>query len=126
VPIDHHPGAAIPRVPLGRQVLVEGPELLGIGGAGRGRVAPDLRQSGGEDRIDDPRDRRAERVAGEEAPPGVAGLALALAMVARAHAPRADSGPQAVAAEEETLLEGVAVQLLAGRGAGEQVGQPDT
>ena len=46
MPVDHDAAAAVADVPLRRQVLVPGAEVLGIGRAGRRPVAPDRRVAG--------------------------------------------------------------------------------
>lgn len=52
VPIDHNARAAIANVPFGQEILVPGGNLLGIGGAGGGGFAPNVRRTHLENRID--------------------------------------------------------------------------
>ena len=44
VPVNHHPAAAITKVPFGEQVLIPGPELFGIRSTGRRGFTPNLWQ----------------------------------------------------------------------------------
>src|SRR5215831_9118942 len=53
VPIDHYPAASVAHVPFREEVLIPGPELLGIGGTRGGAFSPDVGSANAEDRVDD-------------------------------------------------------------------------
>ena len=53
VPIDHHPATAVAHVPFREEILIPGPELLGIGGTRGGAFPPDVGSANTEDRVDD-------------------------------------------------------------------------
>ena len=40
MPVDEHARAAIAGMPLSQQILIDGVELLGVGGTRRGRLSP--------------------------------------------------------------------------------------
>ena len=61
MPINHDAATAIARMPFRHQVLVVGAELFGVGGTGRGGLAPDGGLADGERAIDDFGDGRAQR-----------------------------------------------------------------
>ena len=53
MPIDHYPTAAVAHMPFRKQVLIPGPELLGVGGTRGGAFTPDVHGSDAEDRVGD-------------------------------------------------------------------------
>src|SRR5713101_9252897 len=53
MPIDHHPTAAVAHMPFREEVLIPGPELLGVGGTRSRAFTPDVRGATAEDGVDD-------------------------------------------------------------------------
>src|SRR3954468_7672221 len=62
MPVDHDAPTAVADVPLGRKVLVPRTEVLGVGRAGGGTIAPDRGVAGMQRAIGDDSDGPAHRV----------------------------------------------------------------
>src|SRR5260370_256972 len=77
MPVNHDPSASVADVPLGHEVLVPRAELLGIRGAGRGRLAPNVRQATVENRVDHLRDGIAQQFLADEPAPYIEQAAVA-------------------------------------------------
>ena len=62
MPVNHDAPTAVADVPLGREILVPRAEVLGVGRAGGGTVAPDRRVAGMQRAVGDDSDGPAQRV----------------------------------------------------------------
>jgi hypothetical protein len=127
VPVDHHPGAAVPGVPLGHQVGFPGAEPFGVRRA-RGAGSPPSLVSAGEGFVGDLGDCPAEAFAADEHAADPAQLRLGDAVIAGVHHPAyADVGAEREQHQQQPLAQlGGWDVLPAGDAAelGVQVGQP--
>lgn len=105
VPVDHDAAPTIAGVPLGGQVLVEGAEVFGIGGAAGGPLAPDRRVTGAQGPIGHDGDGPAERFDGDVAAPDVGQILVGHSDMAPSHALQTGIGAQPVQAEQQAGLE---------------------
>jgi hypothetical protein len=81
MPVDEHPRTTITGMPFGHQILVPGSEFLGVGGACRGALAPDVGKPNAEDGIGHVSNRRSQRIFGEKATADVEHIAVTLAKI---------------------------------------------
>ncbi len=114
VPVDHDAAAAVADVPLRREVLVPGSEVLGVGRAGRRPIAPDGRVAGVQRAVGHDGDRPPQRVDAEVAPPHVGEVLVGHPGLQGRHAPQAGVGPDPVQAEQEPRLQDRPIQGLVG------------
>jgi hypothetical protein len=82
MPVDQHARLAVPRVPLGQDVLIDRADVLGVRADRRRRLPPDLRVAGGERRVCDLDRERADDLGGQEPSADIAQVILGVAMVA--------------------------------------------
>ena len=123
VPVDHDPAPAIADVPLGREVLVPGTEVLAVRGAGVCALAPDQRITGVERAIGHGGDGLAQLVHCDIAPTGVEQVLVGGAVLDGVHALESGVGAEAVEAQQQAWPQNRAVERLVGRGAAEPVGE---
>ena len=71
MPVNAHHGSAIARPPFGHQVLIPGPEVARIRGAGGGAFSPNVRQARLQGMVDDLTDGVTQLILGDKAPPGI-------------------------------------------------------
>ena len=71
MPVNHDAAPSIADVPLGREVLVPGSEVLGISRASRRSVAPDTRIAGMQCAVGDDGDSLPQRIGGDVSPSDV-------------------------------------------------------
>ena len=98
VPVDHYPFALVPQVPLGHQVLIPGPELCGVGGAGGRAFSPDVGLAHLENGIGHIYNRSSQVFLVDEAATGVDQFVVALPMLSLADALEARIGPHPIEA----------------------------
>ena len=77
-------------MPFGHQILIPGGVFLGVGGACRGALSPDIGQSHAENGIGHVGNRRTQGIFGEKTPADIEHVAIALALIARTDAFEAD------------------------------------
>ena len=111
VPVDHDAGAAIADVPFGHQVLVPGSELLGVGGAGRRSLTPDVGMADAQQRVDNLGNGVSQMVIGDVAAVNIEQVFVTLPMFASAHALDSGVGAQSIQAQKQSTL-----QRLRGQG----------
>src|SRR5260370_25017125 len=99
MPIDHDSRTPIADMPLGQEVLVPHNELLAVGGARGGPLAPDVRTPRTECSVDDVGDRLTQRFSANVAAKHVAQIGDAFAMVAIGYAFEAGIGAESVQAQ---------------------------
>ena len=115
MPVDHDAAPAIADVPLCRQVLVPGAEVLGIGCAGRRSVAPDRRIAGMQRAVGDDGDGLPQRVDRDVSAPDIGEILGGRARLEPGHALQPGIRSEPVQAKQEPRAQNRAIQGLVGR-----------
>ena len=123
VPVDHDAAAAVADMPLRRQVLVPGAEVLGIGRAGGCSVAPDRRVAGVQRAVGHDGDRPPQRLDAEIAPPHVGEVLVGHPGSEPRHALQAGVGSDPVQAKQQPRLQDRPIQRLIGGRAFQGLGE---
>ena len=101
MPVNHHAAPAISDVPLRGQVLVPGAEVLAVGGAGVGALAPDQGITGSEGAVRHDSDGFAQLVHGDVAASGIEQVLVGGAVLGGVHALQPGVGAKAVQAQQQ-------------------------
>ena len=110
-------------MPLRRQVLIPCSEVLGVGRAGGGAVAPDRGIAGVQRAVGDDGDRLAQRRHAEVPTPDISQVLAGDARSEARHALQPGIGAEAVQAEQQARSQHGSIEVLVGRRALECIGE---
>ena len=126
MPIDHDPRTTVANMPLGEQVLIPCPKLLGVRGARRRAFAPNMRMPHLKNGIRHLRNRSPHLALGQKVSAHIVQIKLALVLVSTTHSLQSGFGAQAIQSDMQAFLDGCAIQLLPCRATSEHFGKPNT
>jgi hypothetical protein len=110
-------------VPLGREILIPGAVVFGVGGTGRGGRTPDGRISGLQSAVSNDRDRPAQRIDADIAAPDIRQILGRHAGLQARHALQPGIGPESVQAQEQSRLQYRALEGFVGGRTFQRVGK---
>ncbi len=112
MPVDHYAPAVIALMPLCHQILVPGPELLGVGRTDGRAFAPDMRLPDAKDGVSDAPDRHAQVLFMDKAATDVEQIFIAFTMTASADPFQSRIGSKPEQAQEQAFLQRGTIKIF--------------